>query len=347
MTALNKDALKALFETGDTITQTTMANLIDSFVDTVETSAQNIAGPIVFSSPVTLNGGISVSAPFTVPNGGTGLTSISAYAVMVGSNTSAISTIPPSSASGVPLISQGISANPTFGTAAVVGGGTGQVSYIDGQLLIGNSSGNTLTKATLTQGTNITITNGNGSITIAASTGGASGVLLQTQSASNSASIAFSATYITSTYKKYTIELINVIPSTDGANLTLVVSTDNGSSYKTAGSDYVQSGFRITSQGTLGGVAVGSAASIGISNTNGVTSGTGGGLSSNIAMYNPNSSAYKQFVISSTFPTSTTNCQLNITEGTYVGSVTAINNIKFAFDAGNIASGTFNIYGIS
>jgi hypothetical protein len=62
----------------------------------------------------------------------------------------------------------------TSGTAAglsstlVVGsGGTGQTTYTDGQLLIGNTTGNTLTKATLTQGTGITITNGSGSITVA------------------------------------------------------------------------------------------------------------------------------------------------------------------------------------
>lgn len=46
-------------------------------------------------------------------------------------------------------------------------GGTGQTSYADGELLIGNSTGNTLSKSTLTAGTNVTITNGNGSITIA------------------------------------------------------------------------------------------------------------------------------------------------------------------------------------
>jgi hypothetical protein len=50
---------------------------------------------------------------------------------------------------------------------AVADGGTGQTSYTNGQLLIGNSTGNTLTKATLTAGSNITITNGAGSITIA------------------------------------------------------------------------------------------------------------------------------------------------------------------------------------
>jgi hypothetical protein len=48
----------------------------------------------------------------------------------------------------------------------VSAGGTGQTSYTDGQLLIGNTTGNTLTKATLTAGTGITITNGAGAITI-------------------------------------------------------------------------------------------------------------------------------------------------------------------------------------
>ena len=53
-------------------------------------------------------------------------------------------------------------------TIAVNKGGTGQTTYTDGQLLIGNTTGNTLTKSTLTAGTGISVTNGNGSITIAA-----------------------------------------------------------------------------------------------------------------------------------------------------------------------------------
>lgn len=52
-------------------------------------------------------------------------------------------------------------------TIAVNKGGTGQTTYTDGQLLIGNSTGNTLSKATLTQGSGITITNGAGTISIA------------------------------------------------------------------------------------------------------------------------------------------------------------------------------------
>lgn len=68
------------------------------------------------------------------------------------------------------LVAQNL-ANAT-GTLSVSNGGTGQTTYTDGQLLIGNSTGNTLTKATLTQGSGVTITNGNGSITIAATGSG-------------------------------------------------------------------------------------------------------------------------------------------------------------------------------
>jgi len=58
------------------------------------------------------------------------------------------------------------------GTLPVANGGTGQTTYTDGQLLIGNSTGNTLTKATLTAGSGIAITNTAGAITIATSGGG-------------------------------------------------------------------------------------------------------------------------------------------------------------------------------
>lgn len=53
-------------------------------------------------------------------------------------------------------------------TIGVAYGGTGQTTYTNGQLLIGNTTGNTLTKSTLTSGYGISITNGTGSITIAA-----------------------------------------------------------------------------------------------------------------------------------------------------------------------------------
>ncbi len=58
-------------------------------------------------------------------------------------------------------------ANDVSGTLPVVNGGTNQTTYTDGQLLIGNTTGNTLAKATLTGTTSqIVVTNGGGSITL-------------------------------------------------------------------------------------------------------------------------------------------------------------------------------------
>ena len=75
--------------------------------------------------------------------------------------------------SGSPITSSGTLAVTLSGTALpVANGGTGQTTYTDGQLLIGNSTGNTLAKTTLTAGSGVTITNGSGTITIAASGSG-------------------------------------------------------------------------------------------------------------------------------------------------------------------------------
>jgi hypothetical protein len=58
---------------------------------------------------------------------------------------------------------------PRNGVVPTGEGGTGQTSYADGQLLIGSTAANTLVKALLTAGANITITNAAGAITIAVS----------------------------------------------------------------------------------------------------------------------------------------------------------------------------------
>jgi len=117
-----------------------------------------------------------------VAKGGTGITSFgTGVATALGQNVTgsggmALSTSPtlttpnlgtPSAATltnatGLPIVAG------TTGTLSVVRGGTGDTTYTNGQLLIGNTTGNTLAKATLTAGTGVTITNGTGSITVAA-----------------------------------------------------------------------------------------------------------------------------------------------------------------------------------
>jgi hypothetical protein len=90
-----------------------------------------------------------------------------------GSVTSVAATVPSFlSVTGSPITTSGTLAISLSGTALpVANGGTGQTTYTDGQLLIGNTTGNTLTKATLTAGSGISITNGAGGITIASTAG--------------------------------------------------------------------------------------------------------------------------------------------------------------------------------
>lgn len=84
-------------------------------------------------------GSLALSTPLPTSSGGTGSSSTTYCAL--GSNVS--------------------------GTLPVANGGTGQTSYTNGQLLIGNTTGNTLAKATLTGTANqVVVTNGSGSITL-------------------------------------------------------------------------------------------------------------------------------------------------------------------------------------
>jgi hypothetical protein len=65
----------------------------------------------------------------------------SQYSVTVnGASGAALSGVSPSSTSGIPLISQGSSANPTFGTAVVAGGGTGATSFTANSPVAGGTS---------------------------------------------------------------------------------------------------------------------------------------------------------------------------------------------------------------
>ena len=121
------------------------------------------------------NGGTGTATPSIVA--GTNVTvtgtwpnqTIASTAGGSGTVTSVAATVPSVfSISGSPITTSGTLAMTYSGTALpVANGGTGQTSYTDGQLLIGNTTGNTLTKATLTAGTGVSVTNSTGSITIA------------------------------------------------------------------------------------------------------------------------------------------------------------------------------------
>ena len=123
--------------------------------------------------PVTTSGTLTLAGTLVVANGGTGTTTSTGTGSVVLSNSPTLvtpalgvpSAITLTNATGLPL-STGVT-----GTLPVANGGTGVTTTPgNGALLIGNGSG--YTSATLTAGSNITITNTAGGITIASTGGG-------------------------------------------------------------------------------------------------------------------------------------------------------------------------------
>jgi hypothetical protein len=159
-----------------------------------------------------------------------------------GSVTSVAASVPAFlSIAGSPITTSGTLAITYSGTALpVANGGTGQTSYTDGQLLIGNSTGNTLAKSTLTAGTGVTITNGSGTITIAATgTGGT----------------------VTSVAQSFTGGLISVAgsPVTTSGTLALTVAgTSGGLPYFSSASTWASSA-ALTQYGVVLGGGAGAA----------------------------------------------------------------------------------------
>jgi hypothetical protein len=173
--------------------------------------------------------------------------------------------------------------------------------------------------------------------------------LIQSQTASASASIAFT-TGINSTFSKYIFEFINIVPASNSKGFQCQVSVDGGANY--VGANYLGMVWAGSNSVALASytAATGQINFCGNYNADvnwGAINSAAKGICGSATLYNPSSSAANKTidfnvnytVQDSTFAKSEGASSCN-------NSTTAINAIKFFFDSGNIASGTIKMYGV-
>lgn len=273
--------------------------------------------------------------------------------VLITSNAGVPSILAETATAGIPLVSGGTGVPPAFTTAVVAGGGTGATTLTG--VLTGNGT-SAFTASTVTQHGVVVAGASNALSTVApgssgnvltsngtdwastASTASGSMVLLTTLTASNSASVAFTSTYLTSTYLTYVIIAQNISPVSNAVQLQMTISDDNGSTYKSAN---YQGGVQAFDYNSATPANTNSTSLIPLVLS--VNNGAGAGWNGNMTIYNVGQTGrFSMAGLSS----NSGGYQCGIIMGMNTGQI-VVNNIRFKFGTGNISSGTFSLYGIA
>jgi hypothetical protein len=150
-----------------------------------------ISGLSFSGGPVTSAGTLTLSGTLGVQGGGTGTTSLTSGAVLIGAGTSAVTSVSPGTAANV-LTSNGsawVSQAPSGGGAvsSVTGSGSGiSVSPTTGAVVVSNTG-----VTSIVAGTNVTISGATGAVTINATGGGGSGTFSANDGSVSAPSIFF------------------------------------------------------------------------------------------------------------------------------------------------------------
>lgn len=165
-------------------------------------------------------------------------------------------------------------------------------------------------------------------------------VLLSTQTASSSATIDFTS-ISSGTYSSYVLVGSNIVPATNAVYLIMRMSV--GGSFLSGGSDYSQRAYRYVASGAAAeGYAAGTGIAISpIGET--MSNSTTFGNNFRVEIYSHTGSTYKSV-----------NGQFTGYGSSYISSVfggstltaSAIDGFRLLMSSGNIASGTFKLYGV-
>ncbi len=214
---------------------------------------------------------------------------------------------------------------------SIIGNALNQ-NLTNGQLSIG-STGAPAVASTLTAGTNISITNAAGSITVNSAVV-PSQVLISSQTASSSSSIVF-ANFVSSSYSYYRLVFYNFKPATGSTNLLLTVSANGGSTYATTGYNGSILSFDSTATSVIGG----SGANMELLDQVGNTENLSGAY--NIFVLNTNAQIQVQGMGAARLASLKNQISMNDL------TLASLNTIKLAMSSGNITAGVFQLYGIS
>ena len=187
----------------------------------------------------------------------------------------------------------------------------------------------------------------------AAVSGGAM-TLLETQTASSSATISFTSN-IDSTYKEYLFKFINIHQATDDKYLGVQFDTGTNTNYNqtitsTTFRAYHDEGdsetafeYRTGNDQAQGTAFQNLMVSSGSHNDN--DSGSCGYLH----LFDPSSTTFvKHFIAKMNFQTnSSAPYSMDTFVAGYVNTTTALTRVQFKFNSGNIDAGTFKLYGVS
>lgn len=168
-------------------------------------------------------------------------------------------------------------------------------------------------------------------------------VKLASTTASSSASVSFTS-QITSSFSTYVVKIRAAVPATNATQLLMTFSTNNGSSYLSSNYKY---GYSTAGWLDANWNGNDSASSI-ILHVSNQSNSSSSFLNVNMFLYNLNSGTYSPTcnLQSVCMPSSATTDVQFLTNGGMNTTTTAVNAIKFAYSSGNIASGTFILYGV-
>ena len=161
--------------------------------------------------------------------------------------------------------------------------------------------------------------------------------------ASNSASVSF--TGLSSTYFTYKLIVSGYLPATDATSLIFKTSANNGASYDAGASDYSWIRYTAVQNTTPNNSTTGDEADTGIILTTNIGSAPTATCDFEITLINPSATIYTSMLWDGMFTNSILQ-QRNVNgSGTRLSSA-AVNAIELTSSSGNIATGTFKLYGI-